>query len=73
MQSWKSVFGLTAVGEMGGEILFRLSVLSSVWILVPAVEGEGPTCCNGCVGSVVTTILVGFYFIVWLVLYCPIL
>jgi hypothetical protein len=38
------VFHLPAVGEVGGEILFRLRVLSSVWILVPAAEAKGPSC-----------------------------
>jgi hypothetical protein len=28
---------------------------------------------NGCVGSVATMVLLGFYFIMWLGLHCPIL
>jgi hypothetical protein len=52
-------------------VKFCLSrVLNSVWILVPAVEGKGPPCCNGCVGNVATSVLVGFYFIMWLGSYC---
>jgi hypothetical protein len=46
---------------------------NSVWILVPAVEGNGPPCCNGCVGFVATRVLLEFYYIKWLSLYCPIL
>jgi hypothetical protein len=57
----------------GGEILFMLRVLNPVWILVSAAEGKGPLCCNRCVGNVVARILVWFYFIMWLGLYCPIL
>jgi hypothetical protein len=33
--------------QVGGEILFRVDVLNSVWILVPTVEGKGPPCCKG--------------------------
>jgi hypothetical protein len=63
MQGWKFVFQLPAVGEVGVEILFRLHVLISVWILVPAVERKGPPCSNGCVGSVAAKVLVGFYYV----------
>jgi hypothetical protein len=68
----KFVFRLPAVGEVGGEILFRLRILHSIWILIPAVEGKGPPCCNGYVGSFAKWVLVGFYFM-WLCLYCPIM
>jgi hypothetical protein len=54
------VFRLPAAGEVGGEITFKLRVLNTVWILIPAVEGKGPPCCNACVGSVTTRVLLGF-------------
>jgi hypothetical protein len=72
-ESWKLVFHLPVVGEVGGEILFKLRVLNSVWILVLAIEGMGLPSCNGCVGSVATRVLLGFNFIKWFGLYCRIL
>jgi hypothetical protein len=72
-ESWRLVFRLPAVGEVGREILFRLRVLNSVSILVPAVEDMGPPSCNGCVGSIATRGFLGVYFITYLDFYCPIL
>jgi hypothetical protein len=45
------VFRLPAASDVGGEIPFRLRLLNSVWILVPAVKAKGPSCSNACVGS----------------------
>jgi hypothetical protein len=61
LKHFKRVFRLPAVGEVGGEILFRLRVLNCVWILFPAVEDKGPHSCNWCVGSVSTRVLMDFY------------
>jgi hypothetical protein len=60
MQGWNLVFRLPAAGEVGGQILFRLRVLNYVWILIPAVENKGPPCCNACVWSIATRVLLGF-------------
>jgi hypothetical protein len=48
------------VGEVGGEILFRLCILNSVSILVLATEGKRPPCGNMCVSSIATRVLLGF-------------
>jgi hypothetical protein len=72
-ECWKFVFHLPRVGEVGGEILFGLRVLNSVWILLPAVEGKGPLCFNGCVGTVATRGLLGYHFVTWFGWYCPML
>jgi hypothetical protein len=42
--SWNLFFHLLAVGEVDDEIIFRLRVLNSVWIPVPAVEAKGSIC-----------------------------
>jgi hypothetical protein len=36
-ESWTLVFRLPGVGDVGGSFLFKLRVLNSVWILVPAL------------------------------------
>jgi hypothetical protein len=46
IDSWKIPFRLPAVGKVGGEIMLRLCIQNSVWILVQAVEGERPPCCT---------------------------
>jgi hypothetical protein len=38
----KEAFRLQGAQEIGGEILFRLCIVNSVWILVLATEGEQP-------------------------------
>jgi hypothetical protein len=61
---------LPAAQEVGGEILFRLRILNSVWILILAVEGKLPPCCNPCVKSAATRVCWGFnliYLVVGLV------
>jgi hypothetical protein len=54
IQDWKLAFHLPSVSEVGGEILYRLLILNSVWILVLAIEGEGTSHCEACVRSVAT-------------------
>jgi hypothetical protein len=68
----QSVLGLPAVGWIRSLNSVQWVFPNCVWILVPAVEGKGP-CCNGCAKSVATKVLLGFYFIMWLGLHCPIL
>jgi hypothetical protein len=63
IEGWKLVFRLSAVSEVGGGILFRLLIRNSVWILVLAVEGEGPPRCDVCVRSLQQGLL-GFVFYV---------
>jgi hypothetical protein len=61
MEGWNLVFRFPTVSEVGGEnFFFMMGVLNSVWILVPAVEGEEPPCCNVRVGRVATWVLLGF-------------
>jgi hypothetical protein len=69
MQSWTFVFHLVSAGEIDGDILFRLRVLSSFRILLMATEGEEPTLqwvfrerCNNDFGGIL------FYCVVGLVL-----
>lgn len=50
----ESCLSLPAVSEVCGEILFRLLILISVWILILAVESEGTSHCKVCVRSVAT-------------------
>jgi hypothetical protein len=50
MQGWMFVLQLPAVGEVGVEILFRLLVLISLWILVPAVEKRDRLVATGLLG-----------------------
>jgi hypothetical protein len=38
---WSLIFRLKVISKVGGEILLRLRILNSVWILVPAAEGKG--------------------------------
>jgi hypothetical protein len=64
LKYFKRVFRLSAACEVGGEIVFRSRVLNSVWILYPAVEAKGPHCCNGCVRSVSTRVLMECYIII---------
>jgi hypothetical protein len=54
IDGWKLAFHLPAVSEVGCEILFRLPILISVWILVLTVEVEGTPRCEVCVRSAAT-------------------
>jgi hypothetical protein len=62
IEGWKFVFSLLAASEVGGGILLRLLALNSIKILILAVEREGPSFCNACVGSVTTRF-------VWVLIY----
>jgi hypothetical protein len=67
------VFRLPAVGEVGDEILFRLSVLNSLWILVLAVEEGSALSQRACRVRCNKGFVRVLYFIMLLGLYCPIL
>jgi hypothetical protein len=56
IESWNLVFCLPVVGKVGSEIMFRLRVLNTVWILLSAVEAKGLPCCNGAVRRVATKV-----------------
>jgi hypothetical protein len=64
-KGWMSVFHLPVACKVGGEILFRLLVLNSIWILVLTVADKGPPCCNTGVRSVATRVLI--YYVLELV------
>jgi hypothetical protein len=68
-QSWKFVFRLPAIGEVCGEILFRLRVLNSVWILALAFEIKDRLVATGVSGALQQGFCgVSFYYVVGLVL-----
>jgi hypothetical protein len=56
------------VGEVGGGILFRLLILNSVWIIILAVEGEGPPLYNASQERYNKVVGVLYYYVVGLVL-----
>jgi hypothetical protein len=67
-QNWKGVNCLAAVGEAGGEILFRLYFLNSVRIVIPVVEDKGPLVAAGVSGALQQGFGgVLFYYVVGLV------